>query len=322
MMWEISISKLSIYTYTLTYKIPAPSKVSIKCPSTFSVAVNPGGVAVANYPLPTAETDCPCPGLRLERIKGSAPGSVFQPGNTEVCYQAIDSCGNSKTCCFTVFVREAGACDIKENGCMKYELLSITADSAQNLTYRIRVTNKCSNKLIYTAIQLPDGVTATKPNEFSMFEAENSGRKYDVRNPNFTPFYSIRFKSTTDSISNGNSEIFKYTLPAQSSPKYMLISSRLVTQEFYAAHLNTFYCPIGVTPKGERHSIETLERELQREIKRVNVFPNPTTGELFADFAAWAGQNVRIRIVNAQGILAQTFEDEVAGGGRQASDRL
>ncbi len=303
----------TIITYNLTYQTPAPSVVSIKCPNTFSVAVNPGGVAIANYPLPTASTDCPCPGVALSLTKGFAPGSTFLPGNTEVCYEATDSCGNSNSCCFTVFVREAGACDIKEIGCMKYELLGITADSAQNLTYRIRVTNKCPNKLIYTAIQLPDGIVAMNPKEQSVFSAEITDRKYEVRNPNFTPFYSIRFKSTTDSIANGQSEILRYTLPAQAVPKYMQITSRLATQEFYPAHLNTFYCPIGITPKGGFRPEERTNLA-ERSPESILLFPNPTSGILFADMSAWTGQQVQMGILNAQGQMVQSMDHQIVDG--------
>jgi hypothetical protein len=61
--------------------------------------------------------------------------------------------------------------------------------------------------LIYTAIQLPDGVDAVEPANLSTYNSPE-GRNYLVRNPNFTPFYSIRFKSTTDSIANGESDVF------------------------------------------------------------------------------------------------------------------
>ena len=199
-------------------------------------------------------------------------------------------------------IREAQACDTKEIGCLKYELLNITADAGQNYTYRIRVTNKCANKLIYTAIEIPDGVTAIKPLDFSTFEAE-SGRKYTIRNPNFTPFYSIRFKSTADSLANGQSEVLKYTLPAQTDPDYILISSRLVTQEFYAAHLNTFNCPVGVTPEGNKPADRDLPVLSQPSTLRI--FPNPSAGEVFVDLSTWRGQTVQVQMFNALGQQVQ-----------------
>ena len=291
-------------TYTLKFLTPAPSVVTVKCPNAINVATLPGaGPVVVTYAPPTASTDCVCPGLALALTAGLPSGSAFPPGTTLVCYTATDSCGNTASCCFLVMVREAQACDTKEIGCLKYELLTITADAAKNQTYRIRVTNKCANKLIYSAVQVPNGLVAIKPLEMSTFTAE-SGRKYLVRSPNYTPFYSIRFSSTTDSIANGQSDIFQYTLPAQSDPDYIHITSRLVTQEFYAAHLNTFNCPVGVTPDGNK----SAERDLPitGASARLRVFPNPTAGELFADLSAWSGQSVQVQVFNAQGQLVQT----------------
>jgi len=292
----------TIVTYTLTSLTPAPSTVEVKCPNAINVATQPGtGPVIISYAQPTASTDCVCPGLSLTLTAGLPSGSAFPPGITQVCFTARDSCGSTASCCFPVMVREALPCDTKEIGCLKYELLSITADAAKNYTYRIRVTNKCTNPLIYTAIQVPDGLTAIKPANLATFTAE-SGREYEVRNPNFSPFYSLRFKSDTDSIANGESDVFKYTLPAQADPDYIHISSRLVTQEFYAAHLNTFNCPIGVTPPGEK----TAERDfalLKKTPSSLWIFPNPTAGELFADLSAWPNEALRLQVFNAQGQL-------------------
>jgi hypothetical protein len=188
---------------------------------------------------------------------------------------------------------------------MKYELLNITADPGQNYTYRIRVTNKCANKLIYTAIQVPDGVIAMEPLGQTIFTSEN-GIGYAVNSPNYSPFYSIRFKSTTDSIANGESEIFRYTLPAQAVPVYINITSRLVTQEFYESHLNTFYCPIGVTPTNNKPA----ERNLMsgKPTNNLRVFPNPNAGELFIDLSDWEGQNLQIRLLDVYGKQLQVNE--------------
>lgn len=286
----------TIVTYTLLSLLPAPSVLTIKCPDNISLIADPGTAPlVVNYNLPTAASDCPCPGLSLSLTSGSASGAAFPDGITQVCYNAQDSCGTTDSCCFTVTVREVQPCDVKINGCMRYELLSITADPGQNLTYRIRVINNCPEKLIYTAIQLPDGVIAMEPDQLSVFTA-GSGREYDVRNPNYSPFYSIRFKSKADSIFGGQADIFKYTLPAQSTPTYMDITSRLVTQEYYEAHLNTFYCPIGITASGNRSESSGLEL-----VKPWRIFPNPAASELWIDLPDDVGETVHWNILNSQG---------------------
>ncbi|HRI61066.1 MAG TPA: HYR domain-containing protein, partial [Saprospiraceae bacterium] len=290
----------TVATYTLQFLTPAPSNVDIDCPDDVYVAVQPGtGTTVVTYSLPVAGSDCPCPGVSLTLTAGLASGGAFPTGNTQVCYTAKDSCGNSASCCFDVFVREESACDIKVNGCMKYELLSITADPGQNYTYRIRVTNNCANELIYTAIQIPDGVIAMEPADLSVFEAE-SGRDYSVRNPNYSPFWSIRFKSDAAGITNGQSDIFEYTLPAQAVPVYIHITSKLATQEYYEAHLNTFYCPVGITPTGNKVPVFRTNRTLAK-IPEIRVFPNPSDGSLFVELPDLKEEKVLIRIFNAQG---------------------
>jgi len=289
----------TVVTYSLQYLTPAPSLVSIDCPDAVNIAILPGaGPTVAHYALPTADSDCPCPGMALTLSSGLPSGSAFPPGKTLVCYTAQDSCGNSASCCFEVIIREEQACDIKEIGCMKYELLTITADAAKNRTYRIRVTNNCPTPLVYTAIQLPDGITAVEPAQLSVFEAE-SGREYEVRNPNYAPFYSIRFKSVAAGIAGGQSEIFAYTLPAQAAPDYIHITSRLEIQQFYEAHLNTFNCPVGVTKPGNKAG-SRVEAVLNEQ-PAIRLFPNPSAGVLYVDLSPWVGETLQIRVFSAQG---------------------
>ena len=293
----------TIATYLLKHLTPAPSNVSIACPANVSVITPPGtGPFVVNFSDPTAASDCPCPGIALRLTAGLPSGSLFPPTSTLVCWQAADSCGQAASCCFVVTVREESPCDIKTNGCMKYELLSITKDAGQNRTYRIQVTNFCANKMSYTAIQIPDGMIAMSPANNSIYTAPNSGREYLVRNPNFSPFYSVRFKTTNDSLSNGASDVFRYTLPAQADPTYIHILSRLEPQVYYAAHLNTFNCPIGTTPPGGgRPGEDRVDSET--EMNGILLFPNPTSGALYTDLSAWEGQELRMRVLDSRGQL-------------------
>jgi hypothetical protein len=285
----------TIVTYTLQSLLPAPSDVNIQCPINISIIAEAGTAPlVVNYALPTASTDCPCPGVQLELSTGLPSGSLFPNGTTQVCYTASDSCGQTASCCFIVTIREIQACDTKVIGCMKYELLSITADADKNQTYRIRVTNSCPNKMIYTAIQLPDAVTAMQPTHLSTYLSPD-GRDYEVRNPNFSPFYSIRFKSLSDSISNSESDIFKYTLPAQSDPDYIHVTSRLVPQLFFEAYLNTFYCPVGVTKPDHR------DDEQEKDLAAISLFPNPSEGQIWIALQSWSGLPTNWQILNSQG---------------------
>lgn len=289
------------------------TSVTINCMADIAVATQPGtGPVVVQYALPTASSDCSCPGIGLTITEGLPSGSLFPVTTTKVCYEAVDSCGNTASCCFKVTVREEEPCDEKEIGCMKYELLSITKGAGTDLTYEIRVTNNCAGKMIYTAIQMPNGVTAVTPLNNSVFTAPG-GRTYDVRNPNYTPFYSIRFKSQTDSISNGQSDVFKYTLPGQTKPDYIHITSRLYPQLFYEAYLNTFNCQVKQSSGNKPAGVADRDMMNAADAQEVRVFPNPTSGELFADLSAWKGSRVTIRIYNSLGQRVHERILEVSG---------
>jgi len=297
----------TLVTYTLQFLTPPPSTLSLNCPTNVVVTTSPGtGSVPVSYTLPNAISDCVCPGIDITRTAGPASGSLFPVGNTQVCYAAQDSCGSIDDCCFLVTVREELPCDTKTNGCVKYDLLGITANSSQQRTYRIRVTNNCTNKLIYTAIQLPNGVSAVSPANLSTYTSPD-GRNYDVRNPNYSPFYSIRFKSKNDSISNGQSEVFEYTLPAQSQPTHIHITTRVATQTFYPAHLNTFNCPIGVSLSelNQEREEETVSLFLPQD--DLLVFPNPTTGILYADLSRWNDADLQLQILDSRGVRVQSF---------------
>jgi hypothetical protein len=299
----------TVLRYTLVSKTPAPSTVSIQCPPDISFLVDAGNVPLeVLYDLPTATTDCLCPGLTFIRTAGLTSGSAFLNGTTMVCYTAEDLCGSTASCCFEVGIEEKQPCDVKVIGCMRYELLSITTDVEHHLTYRIRVVNNCAGKLLYTAIQLPDGVIAHTPEHLSVFTAE-SGRQYDVRNPNAMPFYSIRFRSSVGSIYGGQSEIFQYTLPAQVAPAYLNIASRLTTQAYYETHLNTYDCPTGTTPTVNRASVAVIVAQPPSLL-----FPNPTTdGALWVDRGSRGVGKVEWQIFDVGGTLL-TRRAQVASG--------
>lgn len=206
------------------------------------------------------------------------------------------------------------ACDVKEIGCMKYELLSVVADSAQRKTYTIQVTNNCTNKMIYTAFQLPNGLEAKAPDDNTTYTAP-SGREYLVRNPNFSPFYSIRFKSIADSISGGQSDIFEYTLPAQADPDYIHVVTRVSPKVFYEAHLNTFKCkdstsqlvtPVFPTTPGPKTGPDPADPNTPNapgQDPLFGLYPNPTTGPFYVDLTYWQGRDVHLHLFSDKGEL-------------------
>ena len=296
----------TIAIYTLQYLTPAPSNIAIQCPNDVTMVAATGAHAMpATYAEPVAASDCVCPGLQLNREYGLASGSQFPVGITQVCYNVKDNCGQEKPCCFNVDIREENPCDVKLNGCMKYELLSITVDPARNSTYRIRVTNTCANKLISTAIQIPNGLVTITPANNTYYTSP-AGRTYIVRSPNHSPMYSVQFKSLSDSIANGQSEVFEYTLPAQAKVSYINITSRLTSQVSYEAHLNTFNCTVGDTPDITNNAKGRDANAVESENSML-LFPNPTTGVLYADLSDWQGQKLQVQVTNAQGQLVHTL---------------
>ena len=295
----------TVVTYTLQYLTPAPSNVAISCPDNITQLSPSGAGAVAvNYVDPFAASDCLCDGLVLTRTSGLASGSMFPVGASQVCYKAKDNCGQERSCCFSVTVREDEVCDSKINGCLKYEMLSITTDNGGNHTYRIRVTNSCANKLVYTAIQIPNGITAMYPYNNTTYVSPE-GRSYLVRSPNFSPMYSIRFKSTTDSIAHGQSDVFEYTLPAQAQVSYINITSTLSNQSSNEVHLNTIHCPVGVN--NNNRASKSRDASTVIDQNSLLLFPNPTTGVLFADLSSWQGQKLQVQITNTQGQQVHTL---------------
>jgi hypothetical protein len=289
----------TLVTYSLQYSTPAPSTVAIACPFDYTVTLNGNDPPIVQYDLPTFNSDCPCPGIALERTSGLAPGTAFPVGITEVCYVATDSCGNSASCCFDVRIAEPDPCDLKTIGCIRYELLSINKNMADEKTYRIRVTNSCSRDLIYVAFELPGGLAAVKPLGNSIYTSPN-GREYAVRNPNFSPFYSIRFSAKAAGLANGESDVFQFTLPPQVSPNYIHVISKLTYQSYYEAYLNTFFCPVGMDPDVDPGTLERTPIALE-QASRILVYPNPTSGSLSLDLRKWDSAQLHARVLNSRG---------------------
>ncbi len=271
----------TLATYFLENKTDGQtSAVSINCPLNIT-QILPAGTdsATINYILPTANSNCTCPGLDLSKTSGGAIGSTFSVGKNTVCWKAEDACGTTKTCCFTVNIEEKSPCDVKTMACLKWELLSINRDSKNNLVYRIRTTNRCASKLTHTYFGIPQGMTAVAPANNSIFEAA-SGRKYEVRNPNFSPAYSIRFKGKNpDLLDNGESDVLRFVLPPKVNPNFIYVAGRLENQLFEEWHLNTFDCPIGIEPQNKilRYlDIEILHDEISK-YQNISISPNPAS---------------------------------------------
>ncbi len=305
-----------IDTFTVALLNEQISVAAITCPPNISVDV-PSGTTTApiSFTMPTASTDCPCPGIDVYQTLGLPSGADFPLGNTAVCFEAADACGDLAACCFVVRVTAptppqppSDPCDVKTNGCLKYELLEITANQSGNKTYRFRVTNACAAPLLYTAIQQPSGGTALAPANGSTYTAP-SGRSYTVRNPNYTPYYSVRFAPQGMGINSGQSEEFSYTLKEQYNPAYINIVSRVSPATFVEAKLNTFNCP--VTKSSTLNNPPEQNATVSGDW---SVYPNPNSGDMVLVWAdTYEGQEANLSLYSAQGLLVWEQQTELTG---------
>lgn len=293
----------TVVTYTLQFF--QNSVVQMQCPANIIVeAASGANSATVNYNLPTANTDCICGGATVELQQGQPSGSNFALGATQVCYEASDDCGGANACCFTVTVQAAPpeeACDVKITPCAKFEILGIFQNPAGRKTYRMRVTNTCANNLIYVAFQLPNGMTAYSPATNTTYTAP-SGRQYEVRNPNYSPTYSIRFKAIGNGIANGQSDVFEYTLPPQADPLYIYAIVRLYPKVFYETHLNVFDCEVQQIPSRPTGDVNDRQTVPNTTPEDFAVFPNPASNVLFVQMPpTWSAQRVQLRVTDAYG---------------------
>ncbi len=260
------------------------SKVDLKCPADLSVTLAAGATTVkVDYDKVTASTDCPNPNLVYTRLQGPPSGGSFPSGTTTVCYRADNLCKVSNSCCFTVTVLNPELpCDAKNSpDCLRFELLETRFDAFGQRRYRFRVVNTCSVAVQYVYVQSPNGVNAVAPTGGSVYITAPAGREYEVRNPNASPFPSIRFKARTSELKGGASDIFEQILPQQSEPAYMLIGVRLENGAYYEAYLNTFNCP--AQPYDGNREKDDMPEQLQPS-PTLRIFPNPTTGVLYVNF--------------------------------------
>ncbi len=292
----------TIVTYKLQFH--QSTFLNIQCPANVTVQTALGASsAIVNYNAPTATTDCLCGDVDIELQQGLASGSNFPVGITQVCLEASNGCGASSSCCLTVTVQTPpleDACDVKTTPCVKFEILGIFQNPSGKKTYRMRVTNTCTNKLIYTAFQLPDGIPADNPANNALYTAP-SGRQYEVRNPNASPIHSIRFKAIGDGIASGQSDIFEYTLPPQVTPLFINAMARLSPNLMYETHLNVFDCVVQQisNPQAERDDDrQTVDKVHQNSML---IFPNPASDMLFVQMPESSNLAVKIRIIDTYG---------------------
>lgn len=283
------------------------SQPTLQCPASFSVSAPSGAnTAIVHYAQPSFLTDCRCGGVALTLAQGLPSGAVFPIGLTTICFSAEDGCSSHTSCCFSVQViassEEEKPCDVKETPCVRFEILRILRDAKGSKTYHMRVINKCSAELESIAYALPQGLSAEAPVNGSVYTAP-SGRQYVVRNPHLTPQRSIRFSRLGVGLSQGQAEVFVYTLPPQADPQYIHVLARLAPNTYVETHLNVFGCAIQQIQTPQEDSERLKERSQPSQAistgDLIALFPNPVSDRLHIDATAWAGGSLSFQIPDA-----------------------
>ncbi len=272
----------TLATYILAYAPQTgPTTVSLQCPVDTTVFISQHtDTTKVDYLLPFAMSDCICPEIALSRTAGNESGAYFPVGLHTICYQADDACGMSQSCCFNIRVEPEvidEACDSKQAGCIRFEVLEVTRNTDGHWVYYTRVTNACAEAVKFVYFQLPAGLVAVAPVNQSGYTSPQ-GNPYVVRNPNFSPFYAIRFKPAGAALSPGHSDIFRYTLPEQASVSYIHAAARLISGAYFETHLNTFSCPVG-TEQSRSDQISNRSTGTAAAVESWRIYPNPVHRE-------------------------------------------
>lgn len=228
----------------------------------------------------------------------TAPNYLLATAGGTYWVEVKDGCGFVQRDTIQLSVSET-VCDEKSLSCIRWELLDVKSTATGDLRFRVRVTNHCASALQKVDFQVPAGLVATYPADQSIYTAPSSGRIYTMRNPNFSPFYAVRFRAGGNtSLSNGAADIFTYELPGQAAPDYIHTAATLADGSKYEAFLNTFHCPPASAGERSRKANNLTNSILS---------PNPSNGTLWLHLPDWKNQALQVRILNAQGQVLQTI---------------
>jgi len=80
----------------------ATSTVSLECPANITVTAAAG--TIVDWLEPNGVSDCTIGSVTTTQTSGSPSGSFFPAGSYVIIYEAIDGCGTSESCSFTITV--------------------------------------------------------------------------------------------------------------------------------------------------------------------------------------------------------------------------
>ena len=93
-------------------------------------------------------------------------------------------------------------------------------------------------------------------------------------------------------------------MPNKSHPTFMRVITKLYPQTYYETTLNTFNCPIGVSVQSDNRNgqSEGITERIDAD-KAILLYPNPTSGNLFADLSDWSGERLNLRVLDSRGLI-------------------
>ena len=170
------------------------------CPTQLSQAIV--GATGQSYTLPSSPTTTTY-FIRYARPIGCTTWGVSNAGN---CITVIPN-----ECAPTPPILRVALCDTKTVGCFTVALLSTQTLADDKIAYEFKVTNACKYALSHISFGLPVGIKAVSPQNSY---ASPNGYNYTVENGTNMPFYSLKFNVNGEGIGAGQSDIFRYVLPA------------------------------------------------------------------------------------------------------------
>lgn len=179
----------------------------------------------------------------------SINGGAATLGKTQYCGLSagnytitVNLNGCIKTTTVTVgnTVTPPAPCQTQTSQCLTATLLSITSSNNGTKTFNFKLTNTCQHGLSYAAFSLPNGVVAVSP---KVSYTSPNGRSYTVENPaTQNPFYGIKFNANSSGVANGGSDIFSFTLAANTAvPSVIKVAMKAATS-IYTVNVSTSGC--------------------------------------------------------------------------------
>ena len=215
--------------------------------------------------------------------------------------------------------------DIKNDGPIRITFWSQTTTPGQNAQCRrvfyVTNTGTTALPLQYVSIQVPNGMVAEAPTNNTVWNAPGAlltpvapAVPFTVQSPSFSPMYGIRFNAPANySMAPGETRAFSISTPALTGingcPWYTRVTVRVKPKTFYSV-LTQQKKSLG----GDDDAVveyaeetETTDRGGNQQLSDLRISPNPAASGTYLDLSQWTGQDLRVRLFDLQGRLAQEW---------------